>query len=187
MPVRIAGRARFALLSLIFAAGILAACAPARRAPVGVQSVAGLTIDNSALRQWRFLYARVADVEWMTCLYGRVESTAIHVERSELADVIDASYAGVKGKCSERPGTRLIGLAHSHPPLPDGRPSCFPSGVDTRDLGRVWEVIVVVCGTDADAVTVGYRAHGRHTVIRTFTAPATVPPLVLGDGEPDGR
>ena len=123
----------------------------------------------------------------MACLYGEVAESSIHVQRSELADVIAASYAGVRGTCAERPGSTLIGLAHSHPPLPDGRPSCFPSGVDTQDLGRPWQIIIVVCDTDADAVTVGYRARGRHTVVRTFTTPEAMPPLVLGDAAGAGR
>lgn len=183
MPVRTArspaGFARLALLLLSIAGQ---ACAPARAPLPGTQNVAGLTIDNAALRQWRFLYSRVSGVEWMTCLYGRVESTSIHVERSELADVVRASYAGVMGSCGVRPGTELIGLAHSHPPLPDGRPSCRPSDVDAGNLGRPWRIVIVVCATEGDAVTVGYRAAGRNTVVRTFTAPDNMPPLVLGDG-----
>lgn len=173
---------RLASLALFLLPLLGWACSPPRAALRGTQNVAGLTIDNAAIRQWRFLYSRIADVEWMTCLYGRVEATSIHVERSELADVVRASYAGVMGSCGERPGTELIGLAHSHPPLPDGRPSCHPSGVDTEDLGRPWRIIIVVCDTEGEGVTVGYRAHGRNTVVRTFTAPDRLPPLVLGDG-----
>lgn len=187
MKVRTAHRAARSVPLVVLALVLVAGCAPSRTPVRGVQAVAGLTIDNAAIRQWRFLYTRVAEVEWLTCLYGRVESSGVHVERSELADVTSASYAGVTGTCGERAGTQLIGLAHSHPPLPDGRPSCIPSGVDTQDLGRVWQVIVVVCGTDADAVTVGYRTEGRHPVVRTFTVPQVMPRLVLGEESAPSR
>lgn len=186
MPVR-TRQPRLALcLAVAALLGSVAACGPVRAPVRGVQAVPGLTIDNAALRQWRFLYSSVVGVEWLACLYGEVRATDIHVQRSELADVHQASYSGVAGTCGERPGTQLIGLAHSHPPLPDGRPSCLPSGVDTQDLGRTWQIIIVVCGTDADAVTVGYRAHGRNPVVKTLTAPEVLPPLVLG-GRPEVR
>lgn len=162
---------------------LLGACAP-KRAPVrSVQAVAGLSIDDAALRQWSFLYRQISGVEWMACLYGREDARGIHIERSELADVREANYAAVSGTCSERPGARLVGLAHSHPPLPDGRPSCLPSGMDMRDLGRPWRIVVVVCNTAEDRVTVGYRAEGRHPVIKTLDVRSALPPLVLGDAQ----
>ncbi len=178
MPVRSTRRLLLATRAVVPL--LVLACASGPAPPRSV-SVPGLNVADAALRQWRFLHTSVRDVEWMTCLYGRVEGTTVSVDRSELADIATAGHASVSGGCADAGGARLIGVAHSHPAHSDGRPSCFPSPTDAARLGKPWHIVVVVCDTPGDAVRIGYRIQGRHTVVRTMAVREAMPPLHLGD------
>ena len=168
---------------IILLMAILSAACASSRAPVRpVQSADGLSVDDAAVRQWHFLFTRVSGVEWMTCLYGDAGKQGVRVVRSELADIASSGYAQVAGVC--RPGStdRLIGLAHSHPPRIDGTPSCLPSDVDSRSLGSLWQIVLVVCDTSDGTVTVGYRMPDRPAVVTSLAVPAVQPPVALERG-----
>lgn len=89
-----------------------------------------------------------------------------------------AAVSGRFQECSS--SSPLVGLAHSHPIAPDGTVNCWPSHTDVADLGRPWRVIVVVCGATDAAVKLGFRAGGRHPVVRTLTVRGRPVPLHLG-------
>ena len=167
---------------LLFLVLLTSACASARPPVRSAQSATGLSVDDVALRQWHFLFTRVSGVEWMTCLYGQVDRNGVHVSRSELADIASTGYAQVAGHC--RPGDQdeLIGLAHSHPPRIDGTPSCLPSSVDSQNLGRPWQLVLVVCATTERSVRVGYRMPGRLAVVTSLAVPEVQQPVVLERG-----
>lgn len=185
MPVRMNARLRAHSLLVLLLALVLAPACVGRAQPVQrSQAIPGLRVDDRALRQWHYLYSSVREVEWLTCLYGTVRGTDVHVARSELADIATTGYAEVSGRCHPDTEFALIGVAHSHPPLPDGAPSCLPSPTDERALGSAWHIIVVVCDTQPGAVRVGYRTHGRNPVITSLAVRETLPPLVLGNEEP---
>jgi proteasome lid subunit RPN8/RPN11 len=167
--------------ALLFVALALSACASARAVTPSTQSAAGLSVDDAAVRQWHFLFTRVNGVEWMTCLYGEADRHGVRISRSELADIATTGYSEVTGNCRTRPGDRLIGLAHSHPRRVDGSPSCLPSDTDMRFLGDPWQIVLVVCETSDASVRVGYRVHGRNTVVASLGVNGVKPPVVLTD------
>jgi len=167
--------------ALLFVALAATACASARPSAPLTQSATGLSVDDAAVRQWHFLFTRVNGVEWMTCLYGEADRKGVHISRSELADIATTGYSEVTGNCRARPGDRLIGLAHSHPRRVDGSPSCLPSNTDMRFLGDPWQIVLVVCETNESSVQVGYRVHGRNTVVTSLAVNGVNPPVVLTD------